>query len=137
MSGQENVGDKEPHGGRSFPDIHGDFWETPTYFSAAATHDRRLDSTLRGVIVYNLGIISGINEMLLKTYFFGPGRDALDKPENKVEYSALMLRLSALYENYRSTKKLNAVNIIENIEQIVSDLLDFSRKIMKESKKSI
>jgi len=45
-----------------------------------------------------------------------------------------MLRLSALYENYRSTKKLNAVNIIENIEQIVSDLLDFSRKIKSNKK---
>jgi len=139
---RENVEDKaleasgspEAHGGRSFSDIHGDFWEVPIYFSAAAAHDKRLNPTIRGVIVYNLGIISGINEMLLKMYFFGPGSEVLDKPENKVEYSALMLRLKALYENYRSAKRLNAANINENLEQIILDLLDFSRGIMKESK---
>jgi hypothetical protein len=142
VSGQENVeekaleasGSSEAHGGKSFSDVHGDFWEVPIFFSSSAAHDRRLNPTFRGIVVYNLGIISGINEMLLKIYFFGPGSDVLDKPENKVEYTALMLRLKALYEDYRAAKKLNAADLIENIEQIVTDLLDFSREIMEESK---
>jgi hypothetical protein len=139
---QENVEDKaletsgssEAHGGRSFSDIHGDFWEVPIFFSSAAAHDKRLNPTFRGIAVYNLGIISGINEMLLKMYFFGPGSNYMDKPENKVEYHAIMLRLNMLYESYRTAKKLNVADLIENLEQIVTDLLDFSRKIMEESK---
>jgi len=45
-----------------------------------------------------------------------------------------LLRLKALYEKYESEKRINVGDILEDLDNIVTELIDFSREIMKQSK---
>jgi len=134
MSGQENLAGSEVPKGRTFSDIHREFENVVTYFSAGAGSDRRFNLFARTQAVFDLGIIAGVNETLWKAYIFGPAHDVLNRPENVVQYTTLLLRLKALYEKYRSGKRINVGNIIGNLDDIVIDLIDFSREIMKQSR---
>jgi len=142
MSGQEN-GEKRGPGvvgfsraltGRSFFSVNHDFEEIPIYFSAGISEDRRFNSFAKEHAVFILGVIAGVNETLWKAYHFGPAHDILDKPENLAQYTTLLLRLKALYEKYKSEKRINVGDILEDLDNIVTELIDFSREIMKQSK---
>ena len=141
MSGQENdekrgpgvVGFSRALAGRSFFSVNHDFEEIPIYFSAGIGQDRRFNSFAKTHAVFNLGIIAGVNETLWKAYRFGPAHDILDKPENLAQYTTLLLRLKALYEKYKSEKRINVGDILEDLDNIVIELIDFSREIMKQS----
>ena len=142
MSGQENGKEKGPGvvgfsralTGRSFFNVNHDFEEIPVYFSAGISEDRRFNSFAKEHAVFILGAIVGVNETLWKAYYFGPAHDALDRPENLTQYTTLLLRLKALYEKYRSEKRINVGDILEDLDNIVTELIDFSREIMKQSK---
>jgi len=142
MSGQENGKEKGPGvvgfsralTGRSFFNVNHDFEEIPVYFSAGISEDRRFNSFAKEHAVFILGAIVGVNETLWKAYYFGPAHDTLDRPENLTQYTTLLLRLKALYEKYRSEKRINVGDILEDLDNIVTELIDFSREIMKQSK---
>jgi len=141
MSGQENsektgpgvVGFSRALAGRSFVSLNHDFEEIPIYFSAEISSDRRFNSFAKEHAAFILGVIAGVNETLWKAYHFGPAHDILDKPENLTQYTALLLRLKALYEKYKSEKRINVGDILEDLDNIVIELIDFSREIMKQS----
>ena len=103
-------------------------------FAAHVGNDKRFNLFARTHAVFNIGIIAGVNETLWKAYHFGPAHDILDKPENVAQYTTLWLRLKALYEKYRSEKKVSVGDILEELDNIVTELIDFSREIMKQSK---
>jgi len=142
MSGQENVEEKGPGvvgfsralTGRSFVSVNYDFEEISIYLSAEIGSDRRFNSFAKTHAVFNLGKIFGISETLWKAYHFGPAHDILDRPENLTQYTTLLLRLKALYEKYRGEKRINVGDILEDLDNIVTELIDFSREIMKQSK---
>jgi hypothetical protein len=142
MSGQENAEEKGPGvvgfsralAGRSFVSLNHDFEEIPTYLSAEISGDKRFNSFAKEHTAFILGVIVGVNETLWKAYYFGPAHDILDKPENLAQYTTLLLRLKALYEKYRSEKRINVGDILEDLDNIVTELIDFSREIMKQSK---
>jgi hypothetical protein len=141
MGAQENTDEKGPGvvgfsralAGRSFFNVNHDFEEIPIYFSAEIGGDRRFNQFAKTHAVFNLGIIAGANEVLWKAYHFGPAHDILDKPENVAQYTTLLLRLKALYEKYKSEKRINVGDILEDLDNIVIELIDFSREIMKQS----
>ena len=134
LSGQKSVEGEASSSSEAFSEAYGRFWEVPIFFSSAVGHDLRINPTFRAIIVYRLGAIEGINEMLLDSDIFSPAESVINKPENVEQYVKIMSKLEALYESYRASKRLNAVNLVENIEQIVIDLLDFAKEIMEESK---
>jgi len=142
MSGQENVKEKAPGAvgfskaftGRSFSDLFQDLEYTAMYFSADVGHDRRFSVVAKNHIIFNLGIAAGASEVLWKAYIFGPAHDALDMPENITQYTTLLLRLKALYEKYKTEKRINVADIVENVDNIMLELIDFSREVMKQSR---
>jgi hypothetical protein len=97
-------------------------------------HDKRISLPIRAGIIYHLGAIAGINEMLLDASSFSQAEDFLNKPENVKRYTEVMSKLKALYEDYINREKVYAVDLAEDIEGILVDLLEFSRGIMRESK---
>jgi len=142
MSEQENdvkrgpgvVGFSRALTGRSFFNVNHDFEEIPIYFSAGISEDRRFNSFAKEHATFILGVIAGVNETLWKAYHFGPAHDILDRPENLAQYTTLLLRLKALYEKYKSEKRINVGDILEDLDNIVIELIDFSREIMEQSK---
>ena len=142
MSEQENdekkgpgvVGFSRALAGRSFFNVNHDFEEIPIYFSAGIGGDRRFNPFAKTHAVFNLGIIAGVNETLWKAYNFGPAHDILEEPKNLAQYITLLLRLKALYEKYKSEKRINIGDILEDLDNIVIELIDFSREIMEQSK---
>jgi len=142
VSEQENTDEKGPgvvgfsraFVGRSFSDVHGEFWQLPIIFSSEIGFDRRFNLFARKHAVYDIGMIAGVNEMLLKAYFFGPAHDILNRPENIVQYTTLMLKLKALYEKYRTEKKINVRDFIADLDNIVIEFFDFSREVMEQSR---
>jgi hypothetical protein len=126
-------GGLEAHG-QTFHEAYGHFWQVPIFFMASAGHDKKLNPSFRAGVVYNLGAIAGINEMLIKAYIFGLADGVLDKPENIKEYTDIMLRLKALYEDYKSREKVKAVDLLRAVEDIVGELFAFVREIMSQLK---
>jgi len=124
----------EALGGRSFPDVHGDFWEAPVFFMAAVGHDKTLSLSARANVIYSLGVIAGVNEMLLKAYFFGSAEGALDKPENIKGYTGIMSKLVALYKAYKDGGRISAADLVEAVEDIELEFFDFAREIMIQAK---
>jgi len=142
MSGQENVEDKaleasgssEAHGGRSFSEAYGHFWLVPLSFMSKVWHDKRIGLPIRAGIAYHLGAIAGINEMLLDASSFSQAEGCLNKPENVKQYTEIMSKLKALYEDYINREKVYAIDLAEDIEGILVDLLEFARGVMRNSK---
>jgi len=116
----------------SFHEAYGKFWQVPIFFSSAVGHDRRLNSFVKSGVVYHLGAIAGINEMLLEDYFHGLADKVLDRPENVKEYAKIMLRLKALYEDYRSREKVRGADLRMAVEDILSELYAFAQEILNQ-----
>jgi len=142
MSAQENAEERAPDNlmssgapkGRSFFSVNHDFEDISIYFSAEVGNDRRFNLFAKTHAVFNLGIIAGVSEILWKAYHFGPAQDILDRPENVTQYTTLLLRLKALYEKYKTEKRINVEDILEDLDNIVIELIDFSREVMKQSR---
>jgi len=130
----EVVGFSEAFAGRTFLSVNHDIEVISSNFANHIGEDKRFRLTTRKHAVFILGIIAGVNETLWKAYGFGPAENVLERPDNFTKYTALMLRLKALYEKYLTEKRIKAWNIVEDLEYIVIELIDFSREIMEQSK---
>ena len=142
MSEQENgqekgptvVGFSEAFSDRSFTVLNHELEDITINFSAHIGNDRRFNLFARTHAVFSLGIIAGANEALWKAYLFGPSENIIDRPENKTQYITLLLRLKALYEKYKTEKRIDVGDVLEDLDNIVIDFIDFSREIMEQSK---
>ena len=136
-SGQEKgpkvIGFSKAFSDRSFTTLNHELEDLTIYFSAHVGNDRRFSAFAKTHTVFNLGIIAGVNEALWKAYLFGPAENVIDKPENKTQYITLLLRLKALYEKYKTEKRINVGDILADLDDIVIELIDFSREVMKQS----
>ena len=128
------TGFSEDFTGRTFVSVNHDFEVISSGFAIRIGEDKRLKLITRNHAVFILGIIAGVNEALWKAYGFGPAYNVLERPENFTKYTALMLRLKALYEKYLTEKRIKTWNIVEDLEYIALELIDFSREIMEQSK---
>jgi hypothetical protein len=142
MSEQENeqekasgvVGFSKALSGRSFFSVNNEFEDIPINFSAEIGWDKRFNRFARNHAIYVLGMIAAVNEVLWKAYHFGPAHDVLDRPENVAQYTTLLLRLKALYEKYKTEKRIDVGDLLGDLDDIVLALFDFSREIMKQSR---
>ena len=142
MSGQESaevkapkvVGFSKAFVGRTFLSVNHDFENISSNFAVHIGEDKRFKLITRNHAVFILGIIAGVNETLWKAYGYGPAKNVLERPENFTKYTTLMLRLKALYEKYLTEKRIKAEDIVEDLEYIAIELMDFSREIMEQSR---
>jgi len=144
VSGQENVEDKaagavvfsieasKAYSDKVFSEAVMDFWTIPYEFTELINNDNRIDWTFKAPLIMNLGYIDGIIESLIKVRFFAIHGEKLNKSENVVEFAAIMLRLKALFEDYKSGKKIESAAMVDIVLDVESDLDKFMSSVMWE-----
>jgi len=118
----------------SFDEAYGKFWQVPVVFTASVGHDKRLSPSIRTGVIYNLAVITGATEVLLRVYQDGLADGIFDRPENVKEYAKIMLRLKAIYEDYKSREKVKGVDLVRAVRDIVEELFAFVWEVMSQTK---
>jgi len=115
-----------------FSEAVSDFWTIPYEFTELVSNDNRIDWAFKVPLIMNLGYIDGIIESLLKVRFFAIHGEKLNKPENVIEFAAIMLRLKALFEDYKSGKKMEPNAMVDIVLDVESDLDQFVSSVIWE-----
>jgi molybdopterin converting factor small subunit len=138
VSEQENVEEKasgavvfmveasKAYSDKAFIEAAMDFWTIPYEFSELLSIDNRIGWAFKAPLIRHLGYIEGITEALIKVRFFAIHGEKLNKPENVVEFATIMLRLKALYEDYKNGGKIEPAAMVETVLDIESDLDRFA-----------